>query len=73
MVGQWCLDQHLDYYLHTPSLTQHIGDTSTIWKGSKTTGRRRAATFVGEETNISSVVGQAGKSPPVSSSPPSPT
>ncbi len=52
VVGQWCKDTGLDYYLHTPSLAQHIGDTSTLWKDASATGRRRAATFVGEEANI---------------------
>ena len=45
VVGQWCRDAGLDYFLHTPSLSQHVGDTSTLWKTARTQGRRRAATF----------------------------
>ncbi len=48
VVGQWCRDSGLDYYLHTPSLTQHVGDTSTLWENARTKGRRIAATFNGE-------------------------
>lgn len=52
VVGQWALDSGLPYYLHSPSLTQHIGETSTLWEKASAAGRRRAATFVGEETDI---------------------
>lgn len=46
VVGQWCQETGFAYYLHTPSLTQHIGDTSTLWETARTQGRRRAATFI---------------------------
>ncbi len=56
VVGQWCRDSGLDYYLHTPSLTQHIGETSTLWPTAKIKGRRRAATFIGESKDINEVM-----------------
>ncbi|MEM7387593.1 MAG: hypothetical protein AAF514_21880 [Verrucomicrobiota bacterium] len=64
VVGQWCEDTGLDYYLHTPSLTQHIGETSTLW-GEKATleGRRHAATFVGEDRDIRDLMSPRSKSP----------
>ena len=58
VVGQWCRETGLNYFLHTPSLTQHVGETSTIWENSKVTGRRKAATFVGNDSAIADVVGK---------------
>ncbi len=52
LVGQWCRDRDLTYYLHTPSLTQHIGDTSTLWKNARIKGRRQAATYCGETRTL---------------------
>ncbi|MGI9239490.1 MAG: hypothetical protein ACR2RV_01740 [Verrucomicrobiales bacterium] len=57
VVGRWSLNSKLDYYLHSPSLTQHIGEASTLWEKADTSGRRRAATFVGAESDIRSVMG----------------
>ncbi len=36
----------LPYFVHTPSLVQHIGDTSIIWKTGFNQGRRRASDFI---------------------------
>ena len=52
MVGQWCQDVGFDYYLHSPSPTQHIGEKSTLWENSNLEGRRSAATFPGEDVDI---------------------
>jgi len=52
LVGYWCLESGLDYYLHTPSLSQHIGDTSTLWEKTSLSGRRLAASFPGEDVDI---------------------
>jgi hypothetical protein len=46
VVGSWCLRNNLPYFVHAPSLAQHIGATSTIWRSGQATGRRRAAQFV---------------------------
>ena len=51
------MNSQLDYYLHSPSLTQHIGEASTLWQKADTSGRRRAATFVGAENDIRKVMG----------------
>lgn len=55
LVGWWCRDVKWPYYVHTPSLAQHIGATSTIWKtgNSGATGKRRADDFPGEEFDVS--------------------
>ena len=42
VVGQFCHDSGLSYFVHTPSLAQHIGRTSTIWHHAAAIGRRRA-------------------------------
>ena len=53
VVGDWCRRAGFPYFLHSPSLSQHIGNTSAIWSEKATTaGRRRASDFVGEETDI---------------------
>ncbi|HEX7375605.1 MAG TPA: hypothetical protein VF278_00760 [Pirellulales bacterium] len=46
VVGAWCVAAGLPYFVHVPSLVQHIGETSTIWRGASATGPRRAADFV---------------------------
>lgn len=45
IVGAWCERQQLPYYVHTPSLVQHIGDTSTIYANAANVGSRMAASF----------------------------
>jgi hypothetical protein len=40
IVGAWCRDAGLPYYVHNPSLAQHIGDTSTMGSGPNIGGRR---------------------------------
>ena len=45
LVGAWCESAKLPYYVHVPSLVQHIGDTSTIWTKASATGPRRAGDF----------------------------
>ena len=58
VVGTWCKESGLGYYLHSPSLTQHIGDTSTLWRRATTaSGRRQAATFVGEDYDARRLIG----------------
>lgn len=45
IVGEWSLQTGLPYFVHSPSLSQHIGDTSTINRDSSNTGTRRAEFF----------------------------
>ena len=52
VVGEWCLRAGLDFYMHAPSLCQHIGQTSTLWKNNSLEGRRSASDFPGEEIDI---------------------
>ncbi|HVA47660.1 MAG TPA: hypothetical protein VNH11_14920 [Pirellulales bacterium] len=46
VVGAWCQAAELPYFVHVPSLVQHIGETSTIWTTAGATGCRRASDFV---------------------------
>lgn len=46
VVGAACQRLGLDYYVHSPSLAQHIGESSTLWSHASAAGRRRANDFV---------------------------
>jgi hypothetical protein len=43
VVGAFCRRQGLGYYVHHPSLAEHVGQTSTLWPGESASGRRRAS------------------------------
>lgn len=45
VVGRWCRELGNEYYVHSPSLAQHIGDTSTIWNASNS-GKRKENSFI---------------------------
>ena len=51
VVGAWCKAARRPYFVFTPSLVEHIGDTSTLYANARATGRRRSATFVGEDAD----------------------
>jgi len=48
VVGEWASKERLPVYYHSPSLAQHIGDTTTIWGDAQLRGRRTSRDFVGE-------------------------
>ena len=50
VVGHWCRQAGRPFYVYTPSLAQHIGETSTLYASATTSGRRSATTFIGEDT-----------------------
>ena len=53
VAGMWAANVGLPIYLHTPSLTQHIGETSAIWgEAASADGDRAASTFPGEDKDI---------------------
>lgn len=45
VVGSWCQRADLPYFVHIPSLTQHVGESSTIWRFGRAIGNRRAVGF----------------------------
>ena len=53
VVGNWCRMAGLPYYLHAPSLCEHIGLTTTLWKVDSLEGRRSSSDFPGEDVDIS--------------------
>lgn len=46
VVGFWCERNQLPYYVHSPSLAQHIGESSTIYPKAMARGKRRANGFL---------------------------
>ncbi|MCH7726770.1 MAG: hypothetical protein IH991_09860 [Planctomycetes bacterium] len=49
VVGFWSHDRDMPAYYHTPSLGQHIGESSTIWNIDQLSGKRISSDFVGQE------------------------
>lgn len=56
VVGQWCRDSDMPYFIHSPSLAQHVGETSTLFPNVRNEGKRRASTFLGEHAEIRNVI-----------------
>jgi hypothetical protein len=61
MVGWWCQRAGLDCHLHSPSLGQHIGETSALWETSELAGLRVASTFPGEDCDIAQLMAKASR------------
>jgi hypothetical protein len=51
IVGQWCREAQRPFFIHVPSLAQHIGETSTLYGGVSLLGKRSASDFPGEEAD----------------------
>ncbi|HWB11888.1 MAG TPA: hypothetical protein VG826_21840 [Pirellulales bacterium] len=49
-IGQWAWRSDVPVYYPTPSLVQHIGDVSSLWKGARLHGYRRASWFAGSQS-----------------------
>ena len=46
VVGAWCRRAGRPYFVHSPSLARHTGETSTVWPADRRcTGRRQCAAF----------------------------
>ncbi|MCO8122383.1 hypothetical protein NHH03_11605 [Stieleria sp. TO1_6] len=48
VIGSWADRNSIPIWYPTPSLTQHIGETSTMWPGASSAGSRHADTFAGD-------------------------
>jgi hypothetical protein len=46
-IGQWAAQRRQPIYYPTPSLVQHVGEVSSLWKGLRVRGYRRASWFAG--------------------------
>jgi hypothetical protein len=51
VIGAWCRASGRHYFVHAPSLAQHIGKTSTLHLGAGMFGNRVAADFIGESAD----------------------
>ncbi len=49
VLGDWCRRSGLAYLMHAPSLCEHTGHTSTLWKNATLAGRRLSGDFPGED------------------------
>ena len=53
VIGRWANETKQYPYYFSPSLAQHIGETSTIWsEGNRAAGKRAASDFVGEDYDL---------------------
>lgn len=53
LVGGWCREVGLPYYVHAPSLAEHIGMASTLWDGPSS-DKRLANHFVRDIAQLAS-------------------
>lgn len=67
VVGGWCARSCLPYYVHVPSLAQHIGETSTLWRHGGLGGRRHARHFLerADGENVSGLGDEGNRPPPL--------
>lgn len=56
VVGEWCRRTKHEFWLHAPSLTEHTGRHSTLWRGTKLEGRRKSADFPGTSTPVAKIL-----------------
>jgi hypothetical protein len=52
VIGRWAQRYGLPVYYPTPSLVQHIGDTSTLWPRARALGVRKADRFAGDSPAV---------------------
>ncbi|MFN0051271.1 MAG: hypothetical protein ACKV0T_03720 [Planctomycetales bacterium] len=48
-IGEWCQRQGVAVYYPSPSLAQHVGETSTLWPEAPAAGLRCANQFAGDD------------------------
>lgn len=51
LLGCWARWRRVPFWVPTPSLVQHIGETSTLWVDGQVSGPRAARLFVGNKTS----------------------
>lgn len=62
IVGEWCSLAQKSYFVHVPSLTQHIGKFSAIYDKAVLGGDRVAADFPGENVDVTDLMNSLLKS-----------
>ncbi len=58
VIGDWCVRTKHHFWMHAPSLAEHVGATSTLWPGLGLDGRRSSADFPGENVRILDALAQ---------------
>ena len=51
-IGLWANHRPVTLWHPSPSLVQHIGQVSSIWKRSRAVGLRRASRFIADELSV---------------------
>ncbi len=64
VIGDWCARTKHHFWMHAPSLTEHIGATSTLWPGLGLDGRRSSADFPGESSHANELPAHNTEAPP---------
>ena len=64
VLGRWADREGLPIYHHSPSLAQHIGDTSTLWPGAPNSGVRHSSNFAGEDFDARDFLPRPADDPP---------
>ena len=49
VLGRWANRAGMPVFCHSPSLAQHIGETSTVWQDAENSGVRHSINFLGED------------------------
>jgi hypothetical protein len=52
LIGWWARRRRIPFWSPTPSLVQHIGETSTLWADCLLDGPRLARLFAGDNENV---------------------
>lgn len=52
VIGDWCSRTKHHFWMHAPSLAEHVGATSTLWPDLGLEGRRSSADFPGENVRV---------------------
>jgi hypothetical protein len=53
LIGWWARRRRIPFWFPTPSLVQHVGETSTLWADNSLDGPRAARLFVGNPSRLS--------------------
>ena len=52
VIGTWCRTTGIGFFVHSPSLCQHLGEHSTLWKNIEPSPRRSASSFQTEWISV---------------------
>jgi hypothetical protein len=52
LIGWWARRRRIPFWLPTPSLVQHVGETSTLWADNSLDGPRAAKLFAGNLSRL---------------------